>query len=121
MLYFHDQHDNFYTINKISFKTINTHWNVNGFAKNRKESTMVIAFLPVVTAEEKETFTSLIIYLQCKNMKQSLILVDTLIIQLRVWLNDHHPWCKQTVGTFLQYEIMLGPCYVKQACCISSS
>ena len=38
---------------KIPFKTINTHWNVNGFAKNKKESIMVVAFLPVVTAEEK--------------------------------------------------------------------
>lgn len=31
---------------------MNTYWNVNGFAKNKKESTIVIAFLPVVTAEE---------------------------------------------------------------------
>lgn len=27
---------------------------MNGFAKNKKESTMVIAFLPVVTAEENK-------------------------------------------------------------------
>lgn len=44
----------FYKIYKPPFKTINTYWNVNGFAKNKKESTMVIAFLPVVTAEENK-------------------------------------------------------------------
>lgn len=44
----------FYKIYQAPFKTINTYWNVNGFAKNKKESTMVIAFLPVVTAEENK-------------------------------------------------------------------
>jgi len=46
----------FYKIYKNPFKTINTYWNVNGFAKNKKESTMVIAFLPVVTAEENKCY-----------------------------------------------------------------
>lgn len=48
----------FYKIYKPPFKTINTYWNVNGFAKNKKESTMVIAFLPVVTAEENKYLLS---------------------------------------------------------------
>lgn len=53
----------FYKILCKSLKTINTYCNVNGFAKNKKESTMVIAFLPVVTAEEKQVLTSLRIQL----------------------------------------------------------
>lgn len=44
----------FYKILHKPLRAINTYCNVNGFAKNKKESTMVIAFLPVVTAEENK-------------------------------------------------------------------
>lgn len=39
-------------INWLKSKGDSTYWKVKGFAKNMKESTMVIAFLPVVTANE---------------------------------------------------------------------
>lgn len=35
-------------------KGTGTYWKVKGLEKNMKESTMVMAFLPVVTAEEKQ-------------------------------------------------------------------
>lgn len=39
-------------INWLRSKGDGTYWKVKGFAKNMKESTMVIAFLPVVTAKQ---------------------------------------------------------------------
>lgn len=68
--YFHDEEHDFYKILCKTQKTINTYCNVNGFAKNKKESTMVIAFLPVVTAEEK-ILTSLRIQLQQRNITKA--------------------------------------------------
>lgn len=45
-------------INWLRSKGDGTYWKVKGFAKNMKESTMVIAFLPVVTAKQYNKWES---------------------------------------------------------------
>lgn len=74
-------------------KGASTYWKVKGFAKNMKESTIVMAFLPVVTAKEQN------IHVECKfmylitNMKQKLNRCD-FITRFRQTIKLSSAWVK---------------------------